>query len=77
MSSVRRHENPGRRERLAGKRRRRGISYHYDPASGWGSFKVGSRHSRRLAAQVMAVADGSIGSEPKTVGQAGVTEPPD
>ena len=65
MSRARRHENPGKREREAGKRHRRGqiggIFYHL--SAEWTTLKLGHKHFRRLARreekvrQVMAVAE--------------------
>mgnify|MGYP003396295556 CR=1 FL=1 len=59
----RRHGNPGRREREAGKRHRRGISYFtMAGAAGWTTLKLGRKHwTRRMRREqrirVMTVAE--------------------
>jgi hypothetical protein len=57
MSRMRRHENPGRRERLARKRHRRAHIWRGQ----WGAeavpLKVGRVHSWRMMIRVLAVAD--------------------
>lgn len=63
MSARRRHQNPGRRERQAGKRHRRGLVWLSDWPAVQGPLKVGHRHlgrilSRHLSdANALAVAD--------------------
>ena len=58
MSIDRRTTNPGRRERLAGKRHRRGLiwSSWMPPMSR--ALKVGRKHGRRWAMRSLAVDDG-------------------
>ena len=63
MSARRRSQNPGRRERQAGKRHRRGLVWQMGQAAVQGPLKVGHRHlgrilSRHLSdANALAVAD--------------------
>lgn len=54
MSSQRRNDNPGKRERAAGKRHRR-ARFITGAMSDW--LKVGSKHSGRRIRHVLAVAD--------------------
>lgn len=48
MSSVRRHRNPGKRERQAGKRHRRAVVISYFDGAVHGPLKVGRKHSGRI-----------------------------
>ena len=57
----RRHGNPGKREREAGKRHRRAVS-HYNDGAGWITLKLGHKHwNRRMRREarirVMTVAE--------------------
>jgi hypothetical protein len=54
MSSQRRHANPGKRERQARKRHRRALYWEGAAAV---PLKVGSKRSRRIWRNFMAVAD--------------------
>ncbi len=48
MSSARRHANPGKRERQARKRHRRGSVWFGGWAAGAPPLKVGLKHARRV-----------------------------
>ena len=59
MSSIRRHANPGRREREARKRHRRARVWFYDHNVGAmvGPLKLGRKHHLRRMVRILAVAD--------------------
>ena len=64
MSRARRHENPGKREREAGKRHRRALVGYYGPEGSVAvPLKLGKRHLRRWSGRgeffrkAMAVAE--------------------
>ena len=57
MSGVRRHENPGKRERQARKRHRRARYWDSSMGAEAAPLKVGPVHCRRIARDYLAVAD--------------------
>ena len=57
MSSVRRHGNPGRREREARKRHRRASLWMSEWGAATEPLKLGREHFGRITRQTLAVAD--------------------
>jgi hypothetical protein len=71
MSLDRRTTNPGKREREARKRLRRGLVWSSDMAPGTAPLKLGHEHIRRWAKRSLAVADSRKGLLAKGVEESG------